>query len=117
VELYATRQNFQRAIAYLSDKLAPEAKHDPEVRRILRLGKEHVLKIVHIIYKASEFAHSFKDYNFSKSTVQMRMNKGHKEASEVLANPYWKYQEPDVIHSLPEPPPFTPPEHAESENK
>ncbi|WP_133139628.1 patatin-like phospholipase family protein [Legionella genomosp. 1] len=88
--VYTSRQNLQAAIQYLSDKLTPEAMQDPEVQKILELGHSKHFSVVHIIYRGTAFAHSFKDYNFIRSAIDHRMNTGYQNALDVLVKPDWE---------------------------
>lgn len=88
--VYTSRQNLQSAINFLGDKLTPEAKADPEVQKILAMGHEKQFSVVHIIYNGTPYAHSFKDYNFVRSVIDLRMEMGYKNAMEVLDNPEWE---------------------------
>lgn len=88
--VYTSRQNLQAAINFLGSKLTPEAKADPEVQKILELGHEKRFSVVHIIYNGTPFSHSFKDYNFLRSAINVRMETGYKNAMEVLNKPEWE---------------------------
>ncbi|VEH31003.1 DUF3734 domain-containing protein [Legionella sainthelensi] len=46
--------------------------------------------MVHIIYRGTPFAHSFKDYNFVRSAINYRMKTGYDNAMDVLKNPDWE---------------------------
>lgn len=87
--VYASRQNLQAAIHYLGTKLSPDAKKDPKVAEVLGLGHEKRMSVVHIIYKATPFAHSFKDYNFIRSAINLRYATGYENAIAVLNKPTW----------------------------
>ncbi|KTC77101.1 patatin-like phospholipase family protein [Legionella brunensis] len=88
--VYTSRQNLQAAINYLGTKLTPEAKADPEVQKILELGHEKRFSVVHIIYNGTPYSHSFKDYNFIRSAINVRLNTGYENAINVLNNPEWE---------------------------
>lgn len=88
--VYTSRQNLQTAIQFLGEKLSPEAKEDPQVQQILALGQSKHFSVVHIIYRGTPFAHSFKDYNFVRSAVNYRMKVGYENALEVLKKPDWE---------------------------
>lgn len=88
--VYTSRQNLQAAIHFLSDKLTSEAKKDPEVQKILELGHAKRFSVVHIIYNAPHYAHSFKDYNFMRSVIKTRLQAGYYDTNKVLKNPKWE---------------------------
>ncbi len=104
--LHNTRQNLQAAIAFLGEKLSPEAKKDPDVKRILELGNEKKFSLVHIIYQSTGFSHSFKDYNFARAIVLRRFKHGYRDACAVLENPQWEKEShttlADSIYGLPD---------------
>jgi NTE family protein len=88
--VYTSRQNLQAAINFLGSKLPPEAKADPEVKKILELGHEKRFSVVHIIYAGTPYSHSFKDYNFIRSAINLRLNTGYQNAMDVLNRPEWE---------------------------
>lgn len=88
--VYASRQNLQAAIEFLGTKLPPQAKEDPEVQKILELGHSKRFSVVHIIYSGTPFSHSFKDYNFARSAINVRLETGYNNALAVLDNPEWE---------------------------
>ncbi|WP_028388342.1 patatin-like phospholipase family protein [Legionella fairfieldensis] len=88
--VYTSRQNLQTAITILGQHLTPEARKDPKIQEILQLGHEKRFSVVHIIYRGTPFAHSFKDYNFVRSAVNLRLETGYKDAKKVLDNPEWE---------------------------
>ncbi|STX28087.1 patatin-like phospholipase [Legionella beliardensis] len=90
--VYTVKQNLQAAIQFLGDKLSKEAKEDPEVQQILKLGHRKRLSIVHIIHQTGPYSHSFKDYNFIEDVIKLRMDKGYRDANEVLDKPTWEKQ-------------------------
>ncbi|MFC3908512.1 patatin-like phospholipase family protein [Legionella dresdenensis] len=88
--VYTSRQNLQAAIQFLGEKLTPEARKDPRVQQILDLGHAKRFSVVHVIYNGTPFSHSFKDYNFIRSVVNLRMETGYQNAIEVLSKPDWE---------------------------
>lgn len=88
--VYSSRQNLQSAITILGEHLTPEAKKDPEIQQILNLGIRKRFSVVHIIYRGTPYAHSYKDYNFVRSAVNFRLQTGYENAQEVLSNPEWE---------------------------
>lgn len=88
--VYSSRQNLQSAIAILGGHLTREAKKDPEIQQILQLGNKKRFSVVHIIYDGTPFAHSYKDYNFVRSAIDVRLKTGYKNALHVLGNPKWE---------------------------
>lgn len=95
--VYASRQNLQSAITMLGDHLTPEAKKDPVVQQILQLGTRKRFSVVHIIYRGTPYAHSYKDYNFARPVINLRLETGYKNAVEVLDNPVWEAQSTSPI--------------------
>ena len=63
---------------------------DPEVQKLLALGHAKRFSVVHIIYTGTVYAHSFKDYNFVRSAVNLRLKMGYKNAIAVLNKPEWE---------------------------
>lgn len=90
--VYSSRQNLQAAITLLGQHLTPEAQKNHEIQEILQLGNQKRFSVVHIIYRGTPFAHSFKDYNFGRSVINLRLETGYKNAMSVLDNPEWEKQ-------------------------
>lgn len=90
--VYASRQNLQLAIQYLSEKLPKDLLDDPEVQEILALGHAKRFSVVHIIYHGTPYSHSFKDYNFVRSAVDARMAAGYQNTVDILKSPDWEKQ-------------------------
>jgi NTE family protein len=90
--VYSSRQNLQSAITLLSEYLPPHMKKDPAVQNLLQLGIRKRFSVVHIIYHGTPYAHSYKDYNFARSAINVRLETGYKNAIEVLNNPEWETQ-------------------------
>jgi NTE family protein len=88
--VYTSRQNLQSAITLLGKHLTPEAQKDPEIQQILQLGHRKRFSVVHIIYKGTPYAHSFKDYNFAHTVINLRLERGYQDAIDVLNNPEWE---------------------------
>lgn len=88
--VYGSRQNLQAAITLLAQHLTPEAQNDPEIQKIVQLGNQKRFSVVHIIYRGTPFAHSFKDYNFGRSVINLRLKTGYENAMRVLDNPEWE---------------------------
>lgn len=95
--VYSSRQNLQTAITLLGEHLTPEAKKDPEIQQILQLGNKKRFSVVHIIYRGTPYAHSYKDYNFTRSVINTRLELGYKNAINVLDNPEWETQSTNPI--------------------
>jgi NTE family protein len=89
-KVYTSRQNLQAAIAVLGDNLTPEAKKNPEIQKLIELGNEKRFSVVHIIYNVTPYSHSFKDYNFIRSAISVRIETGYKNAHDVLTKPEWE---------------------------
>lgn len=88
--VYASRQNLKTAINILGKNLNEEAKRDSEIKKILELGHQKRFSVVHVIFNASPYAHSFKDYNFVRSAIDYRLKVGYRDAKAVLDNPDWE---------------------------
>ncbi|MFA5960428.1 MAG: patatin-like phospholipase family protein [Tatlockia sp.] len=87
--VYASRQNLKAAINLLGEYLKPEAKNDPEIQAILALSHQKRFSVVHIIFNGTPYSHSFKDYNFVRSSINYRMKTGYIDANAVLDKPEW----------------------------
>ena len=88
--LHVDRENLEQAIAFLGEKLPPEVRENPAIQKLLELGCPTRISVAHIIFQGNPFTHAYKDYNFSRYTLQNRLNLGYRDALNTLKNPVWE---------------------------
>lgn len=69
---YATVHNLRHAVPELCAHIAPEAREDPLLQRLARLGCQTTMKLVHLGYPDQEWESGTKDIDFSRDAVQKR---------------------------------------------
>lgn len=99
-------QNLRRAVRLLGQKLGPETKEDPATKRLLALGCDHSIDIVHLVMKALPGEDSFRDIDFSRATLQARWSAGLRDGERALSHRSWLTPSPDHlgmrVHTLPQ---------------
>lgn len=85
----ARNECHHRDIANLIARLPPEFQDDPEVMRLKARCKEGHIDIVHLIYRQNEFELESKDYEFSRSTVNLHWLAGQQDMGNTTAHPDW----------------------------
>ena len=82
-------ENHRRDIVKLIARLPPEFLDDPEVMRLKASCQEGHIDIVHLIYRQNEFELDSKDYEFSRSTVELHWQAGREDMANTTAHPDW----------------------------
>jgi NTE family protein len=99
-------QNLRRAVRLLGHKLGPKATEDPQVKRLLALGCDHSIDIVHLVMKAMPSEDSLRDIDFSSDTLRARWSAGLRDGQRALAHRSWLTPPPDHlgmrVHTLPQ---------------
>jgi NTE family protein len=99
-------QNFRRAIRLLGERLSPDVAADPAMRRLVALGSEHAIDIVHLVMKALPDEDVFRDIDFSRQTLAARWAAGRRDGERALAHRHWLEPPPDHlgmrVHVLPQ---------------
>jgi NTE family protein len=78
-------------------KLPPELRSDPDAQELLARTRITCsgFDIVHLIYRAKEYEHHSKDYQFSPWTMREHWASGHADVLQTLRDPRWLEHEPD----------------------
>ncbi|ASK77972.1 hypothetical protein CF386_02385 [Paraphotobacterium marinum] len=82
--LYSTSENLCAAISYLGEFLPEDAKKNPKVKEVLKLGRLKSLDIVHLIYHSEKAELESKDYNFNKFTYKDHRTKGYVNTIDIF---------------------------------
>jgi NTE family protein len=82
-------QNLRRAVRLLGQRLGPRASGDPATKRLLALGCDHSIDIVHLVMKALPSEDSFRDIDFSRDTLQARWSAGLRDGQRALNHRSW----------------------------
>jgi NTE family protein len=78
-------------------KLPPELRADPDAQELLARTRITCsgFDIVHLIYRAKEYEHHSKDYQFSPWTMREHWASGRADVLQTLRDPRWLEHEPD----------------------
>ena len=99
-------QDLQRAIRALSEALPPAAKRRAALAKLIAMGHDRTVNVVHLILKAREGEDTFKDIDFDAESVDGRWRYGSHDAQRALSHKAWLLPLPThaglVIHELPQ---------------
>jgi NTE family protein len=101
-----TRRNTDLEVAWrrvseaarrLVAKLPPELRADPDAQELLARTRITCsgFDIVHLIYRAKQYEHHSKDYEFSRWTMAEHWAAGHADVLQTLRDPRWLEHKPD----------------------
>lgn len=89
-EALTRRRNLQKVIKFLGEKLPLETKREPYIQKLLKLGEDKRLSVVHLIHAGLSNDNTTRSYNFSPAAIRNRILAGYKEAIAVLKDPQWE---------------------------
>jgi NTE family protein len=84
-ELEALRGSLRRVL----HKLPEDLRNDPDVRKLAAVSKPKAISLVHFINRHHPRATSFKDFEFSRVTVNDLWQGGLGDVRSSVANPQW----------------------------
>ena len=106
IEDHERMQNLRRAVRLLGQQLGPKAAEDPATKRLIELGSDHSIDIVHLVMKALQGEDSFRDIDFSPDTLKARWSAGLNDGQRALRHRSWLTPPPDHlgmrVHTLPQ---------------
>jgi NTE family protein len=97
IEDHERMQNLRRAVRLLGRQLGPKAARDPATKRLLDLGCEHSIDVVHLIMKALPGEDSFRDIDFSRDMLKARWAAGLRDGQRALRHRAWLLPPPDHL--------------------
>ncbi|MEJ0095222.1 MAG: patatin-like phospholipase family protein [Methylocella sp.] len=80
-------QQLRRAASRLLKLLPGERRNDPEWQLLAAEADEKVYNIVHLIYHASSYENSCKDYEFSRLSMEEHWRAGYNDTIRTLRHP------------------------------
>ena len=81
--------NLQQALADLIKKLPAALRNDKSVEALSAQMTHKPIDIVHLIYRNRPYELDFKDYEFSRTTVNEHWEAGARDMKNTLAHPDW----------------------------
>ena len=82
-EIEALRSTLADVIA----KLPPNLRADPQVKKLEGISRRGPLSLVHLINRCDTKSSDFKDFEFSRATVDQLWQAGHDDVQKVLQHP------------------------------
>ena len=80
-------QRLRRAVYHLLKQLPGDRRNDPEWKLLEAEADEKVYNVVHLIYRASRYEGSCKDYEFSRRTMGEHWRAGYNDTIRTLRHP------------------------------
>jgi len=75
------------ALANVLDKLPTSLRADPDVKKLEAISRRGPLSLVHLVNRCDTKSSDFKDYEFSRATVDDLWAAGHDDVQKVLQHP------------------------------
>ena len=88
-DMYKVDQERRRALHRLLAKLPADLKDDPDARMLAQWSDDSAVTIVHLIKRRAAYSTEFKDFEFSRASMQDHWDEGVDEVQRSLANPKW----------------------------
>jgi NTE family protein len=80
-------ESLRSTLASVIDRLPAKLREDPEVRALEEKSRRGRVSLIHLVNRHDTKSSDFKDYEFSRATVQDLWQGGHDDALSVLKNP------------------------------
>jgi NTE family protein len=74
-------------LAYLIDRLPAHLRNDPRIEKLEQVSRRGPLTLVHLVNRHDTQSADFKDYEFSRATVNELWQGGHDDTQQVLVHP------------------------------
>lgn len=93
-DMFLQLQTMRRAIRRLEAELPDDVKETLDWRLLSSLGGNAAITIVHLIHRRAAYATQFKDYEFSRYTIDEHWRNGVGDVEQTLAHPAWRDRAP-----------------------
>ncbi len=90
IYIYKAVHNLRHAIGVLGSYLPEDVRQDPEIQKLIDLGRSGFIHVVRFHYKGKLSDLSSKDYEFSYPSTIEHISNGTKDVSKILRDPPWK---------------------------
>lgn len=97
IQIYKAVHNLRHAISTLGNHLSEQVRQDPEIQKLLDLGRTGHVHVARFHYKGKLSDLSSKDYEFSYPSIIEYINEGSRDVSKLLRDPPWKKPHPADI--------------------
>lgn len=88
-DYFREKHKLRRAIVELFEHLPAEARQKETLQRLRDLGENHVVSIVHLIYRPQRYEGLSADYEFSRATMEQHWQAGFENVQRTLRRPEW----------------------------
>lgn len=101
---YRNIHHLRHAIRILGSQLSKPKKKDPELKKLLRLGRSGIIHLVRFHCKAMHSDLSSKDYDFAWPSISKHIHCGYEDVCRAFKHPPWEVPMPKekalVIHEI-----------------
>jgi NTE family protein len=80
-------EDMRSTLADVIDKLPANLRADPQVKKLEVISRRGALSLVHLVNRCDTKSSDFKDYEFSRATVDQLWQAGHADVQTVLQHP------------------------------
>ena len=84
---FKKQQQLRRAVSRLLKQMPSDRRNDPEWKLLEAEADEKVYNIAHLIYRASRYEGSNKDFEFSRRSMQDHWRAGYHDTVRTLRHP------------------------------
>jgi NTE family protein len=81
----ARRQNVRRAVGAALARLPASLRDEPSLQPLRDLARTKVMNVIHLIYQAKAYEGHYKDYEFSRATMEAHWRVGLADTRRTLA--------------------------------
>lgn len=107
IRTYESIHNLRHVIRILSEHLTEDKKADPEIQKLITMGRSGIIHLVRFHYQGKAADLSSKDYEFSLLSIQDHMESGYSDVLKILDNPPWFQALDDnvgiIVHEVSDP--------------
>jgi NTE family protein len=80
-------ESLRNALADVLARLPASMRSDPQVQKLATISQRGPLSVVHLVNRCNTRSSDFKDYEFSRATVEDLWSAGHDDVQKVLQHP------------------------------
>jgi NTE family protein len=80
-------ETMRSTLADVLAKLPASLRSDPQVKKLLEISQRGPLTLIHLVNRHDTKSSDFKDYEFSRATVNDLWAAGHDDVQKVLKHP------------------------------
>lgn len=92
---FREKHKLRHAIVELYEQLPAELRESEQMQKLRRLGDDHDVAIVHLIYRRAGYESQDSDYEFSRRSMMEHWSAGLEDGRRTLQHPRWQQESTD----------------------